>query len=142
MTVAGQTSTQALAVLRDPRILAGASDLAASTAAQIRVRDDINRTVAMINRLEVMRKQIEDLRKANAGKKPAEQALGDLEKKMMDVELQLITRTEMRSDDKWYVEAYVYDEPGVVERRRRSGAGDVQGGADYWPRTRRCRCWK
>jgi len=110
------------------------SDLALSTATQIRIRDDINASVAMINRLESMRKQVEDLLKANAGKKPAEQALRDLEQKMMSVELQLLSRTDLHSDDKWYVEAYkVYMNlvwlSGVVG----SGAGDVQGGADFRP---------
>jgi photosystem II stability/assembly factor-like uncharacterized protein len=134
MTVAGQTYTQALEVLRDPKILAGASDLAASTATQVRIRDDINRTVAMINRLEVMRKQIEDLEKASAANKAALQALRDLDKKMMDVELQLLSRTDLHSDDKWYVEAYkVYMNLVWLSGEVGSGAGDVQGGADYRP---------
>ncbi len=134
MTVAGQTHSQPLEVLADPKIAAGASDLAASTATQIRIRDDINRTVAMINRLEVMRKQIEDLLKANVANKPAAQALKDLDKKMMDVELKLITRTEMHSDDKWYVEAYaVYLNLVWLSGEIGGGAGDVAGGADHRP---------
>jgi photosystem II stability/assembly factor-like uncharacterized protein len=134
MTAAGQTFTRPLEVLRDPKMASGVSDLAPSTATQIRIRDDINASVAMINRLETMRKQIEDLLTTNAGKKPAEQALRDLDQKMMNVELQLLSRTDLHSDDKWYVEAYkVYMNlvwlSGVVG----SGAGDVQGGADFRP---------
>jgi hypothetical protein len=100
----------------------------------VRVRDDIDKTVAMANRLEVMRKQIEDLLKANAGKKPAEQALDDLGQKMMDVELRLLSRSDLESDDKWYVEAYkVYMNLIWLSGEIGSGAGDVQGGADFRP---------
>jgi photosystem II stability/assembly factor-like uncharacterized protein len=134
MTAAGETFTRPLEVMKDPKMATGASDLALSTATQIRIRDDINASVAMINRLESMRKQIEDLLKTNTGKKPAEQALRDLDQKLMNVELQLLSRTDLHSDDKWYVEAYrVYMNlvwlSGVVG----SGAGDVQGGADFRP---------
>ena len=121
-------------VIKDPDIAASADDLAASVKAQIRIRDGLNSSAAMINRLEIMRKQIEDLLKANAGKKPVEQALRDLDRKMMDVELKLITRTEMHSDDKWYVEAYkVYMNLVWLNGVMGTGAGDVAGGADFRP---------
>jgi len=72
--------------------------------------------------------------KANAGKKPIEQALRDLDKKMMDVELMLVTRTEMHSDDKWYVEAYkVYMNLVWLNGVIGTGAGDVAGGAEFRP---------
>jgi photosystem II stability/assembly factor-like uncharacterized protein len=134
LTVGGQTFARPFEVAADPKIPTTVSEMAASTAAQIRIRDDINRSVTMINRLEVMRKQIEDLLKANAGKKAAEAALRDLDAKMMSVELRLLSRTEMHSDDKWYVEAYkVYMNllwlGGVIG----GGASDVAGGADYRP---------
>ncbi len=134
LSAGGQTMTRAFEVIGDPKLPGSASDIAASTATQIRIRNDINRSVTMINRLEVMRRQIEDLLKANAGRKPIEQALRDLDAKMMTVELQLLTRTEMHSDDKWYVEAYkVYLNlvwlGGVVG----GGASDVAGGPEYRP---------
>src|SRR5207244_1674844 len=52
----------------------------------------------------------------------------------MAVELRLLSRSDLHSDDKWYVESYkVYQNliwlNGVVN----SGAGDVAGGADYRP---------
>jgi len=134
MSLGGAAYERPVDVLKNPKILTPASDLAASTAAQVRIRDDINETVAMINRLEVIRKQIEDQIKTNAGRKPAEQALQALEKKMMEVELQLLSRTDLHSDDKWYVETYkVYMnllwQMGVIGY----GASDVAGGADYRP---------
>jgi hypothetical protein len=101
---------------------------------QIRIRDDMNTTVDMVNDLEVLRKQIESDLKANAGKPEAERALRALDEKLLAVELRLVSRTEMHSDDKWYVESYkVYQNliwlNGVVN----SGAGDVAGGADERP---------
>ena len=44
---------------------------------QVRVRDDMDAAAGMANRLEVMRKQIEDKLKANAGRDEAEKALRD-----------------------------------------------------------------
>jgi photosystem II stability/assembly factor-like uncharacterized protein len=133
-TVGGQVISRLFDVVADPKLPAPIADLRASTDAQIRVRDDINRTVATINRLEVMRRQIEDLLKTNAGKKAAEQALRGLDEKMMAVELQLLSRTEMHSDDKWYVEAYkVYLNLVWLGGMIGGGASDVQGGADHRP---------
>jgi hypothetical protein len=88
----------------------------------------------MINRLEAVRKQIEDHLAAQAGRKAAAQALRDLDRKLMNVELMLLTRTEMHSDDKWYVEAYkVYMNLVWLNGVIGSGAGDVAGGADFSP---------
>jgi photosystem II stability/assembly factor-like uncharacterized protein len=134
MTVGDRALVQPLDVVRNPKLAASASDLAASTATQVRIRDDIDAAVAMINRLEVMRKQIEDLLKANAGKTPAEQALRALDSKMLDVELRLLSKSDLYSDDKWYVEAYkVYMNLVWLNGEVGSGAGDVQGGAAFRP---------
>jgi photosystem II stability/assembly factor-like uncharacterized protein len=129
-----QTLTRPFDVLKDPSIGASDADLMTSTAMQIRIRDDMNATADMVNALEDLRKQIEDDLKANAGKPEAERALRDLDQKLLAVELRLVSRTELHSDDKWYVESYkVYQNliwlNGVVN----SGAGDVAGGADERP---------
>jgi hypothetical protein len=101
---------------------------------QIRIRDDMSAAADMVNTLETLRKQIEDELRANAGKPEAERALRDIDQKLLAVELRLVSRTELHSDDKWYVESYkVYQNliwlNGVVN----SGAGDVAGGADERP---------
>jgi hypothetical protein len=88
----------------------------------------------MINRLEWVRKQIEDQVKAAKGRADVEKPLLDLDKKAMDVELQLVSRTEMHSDDKWYVEAYkLYLNLVWLAGEVGFGAGDVAGGAEYRP---------
>jgi photosystem II stability/assembly factor-like uncharacterized protein len=134
LRINGQTFTRAFDVVKDPSIGASDADLMASTAAQIRIRDGMTAAADMVNNLEILRKQIEDDLKANAGKPEAERALRELDQKLLAVELRLVSRTELHSDDKWYVESYkVYQNliwlNGVVN----SGAGDVAGGADERP---------
>jgi hypothetical protein len=134
MSVNGQVYTRPFDVLKDPAISSPQADLVVSTKTQLRIRDDMNATVEMINRLEVLRKQLEDQLKANAGKAKLEKILSDMDKKLMAVELRLLSRTDLHSDDKWYVEAYKVQMNliwlnGVVG----TGAGDVSGGADYRP---------
>jgi hypothetical protein len=134
ISIGGQTFTRSLEVHKDSSISASDGDLAASTAMQVRIRDDMSATADMVNNLELLRKQIEDDLKANAGKADQERALREIDQKLLAVELRLVSRTELHSDDKWYVEAYkVYQNliwlNGVVN----SGAGDVAGGADERP---------
>jgi hypothetical protein len=134
MTLDGQPMTQPFDVVKDPAISSSDADLQLSTTTQIKIRDDMNETVDVTNRLEMMRRQIEDQVKANAGKADLEKALADLNARMLTVEYQMITKSDMMSDDKYYPEQYrVYQNliwlNGVVGM----GAGDVAGGAEYKP---------
>jgi hypothetical protein len=134
MTVDGQSQTRLFTVLKDPAITTSTEDMVASTRVQVRIRDGMNRTVDMINRLEIMRKQIEDLQAAHAADEAALGALAELGQKMFDAELHFLSTTEMHSDDKWYVEAYkVYMQYVWLSGEVALGAGDVQGGAEYRP---------
>ncbi len=134
LKVGEDSPTEAFVVLKDPAIPSEDADLALSTATQIRIRDDINATVDLINRLERMRKQIEDQLKAHADRSELVRPLRELDQKMLDVELKLLSRTELHSDDKWYVEAYrVYLNLVWLAGEVGTGASDVAGGADYRP---------
>jgi hypothetical protein len=53
-----------------------------------------------------MRMRVEDLRKQHAGNRRLDAALAAIYKRMYDTELHFLSRTEMHSDDKWYVEKY------------------------------------
>ncbi len=133
MTVDGQTVMQPLQIMKDPAIASSDEDLAASTALQVRLRDDLNQAVDIINALERVGKQVEDQTRAKPSPAVAT-ALADLDKKRTNVLLQLLSRAELHSDDKWYVEAYkiylnLIWQSGVVG----TGAGDVAGGADSRP---------
>jgi photosystem II stability/assembly factor-like uncharacterized protein len=134
MTIAGQQQTKTFEIEKDPSIPSSTEDIAENSRVQQRMVGDINQTADMVNQLEVIRKQIEDQMKAQKGNAFIVKALTELDRKAIDVELQLLSRTELHSDDKWYVEAYkVYLNLiwhyGVIG----TGAGDVQGGADYRP---------
>ena len=134
LTMNGTPYTQKFQVVKDPEIPSSDADLAASTKTQIRIRDDMNATADMVNRLEMLRKQLEDFKKANAGKDDVLRAIGDLDKKMMDVELQLVSKSDLHSDDKWYVEKYkVLLNLIWLSGEVGSGAGDVAGGAEFRP---------
>jgi photosystem II stability/assembly factor-like uncharacterized protein len=128
------TASQPLSVLRDPAIPTSDAELAASAAVQQRIRDHLNTTVDIINRIEVMRKQIEDQLKTATGQDGAGAALRELDQEMLRVELRLVSRTELHSDDKWYVEPYgVYLNLIWLAGEVGTGAGDVAGGAEFRP---------
>jgi hypothetical protein len=81
-----------------------------------------------------MRRQIEDLLKLNKGKDELEKPLMDLDKKILDVELIMLSKHDMYSDDKWYVEHYhLYQNLIWLNGVIGFGAGDVAGGAEYRP---------
>ncbi|HVX41175.1 MAG TPA: hypothetical protein VHB25_16530, partial [Gemmatimonadaceae bacterium] len=134
LAVNGETLTQSLTVLKDPEIATTDADLVASTTAQVRVRNDMDAAADMLNKLEVMRKQVLDQQQANAAKADVAQALADLNTKMLNVELMLATRSDLDSDDKYYVDTFKpYMALIWLNGTINSGAGDVAGGADYPP---------
>ncbi len=134
LTVGGQSYQQPFEVLKDPAISSSQADIEASTKAQIRIRDDMNETVGMINHLEILRKQIEDQVAANQSNASVRKSLEAFGKKAMDVELKLLSRPAMQSDDKWYPDSYaVYLNLVWLSAEVGSGGGDVQGGAEYRP---------
>jgi hypothetical protein len=135
LTVDGRALTQPFEIIKDPAIASSEADLVESTKMQVRVRDDINATSEMTNHMEVSRRQIEDLLKANKGKDELEKPLMDLDRKILDVELQLVTRADMRSDDKYFPEAYkVYMNLLWFGGAIGTGASDEAGSAEYKPR--------
>ncbi len=134
LTVDGQTFTRPFDVLTDPKLTTAQPDLEASLQMQIRIRDDLNSTVKMINRLEVMRHGLEVETRKAAGNEARLKELAAMNDKLMDVELKLISRENLNSDDKYFVNAdkvymnliWLYAETGL-------GGGDVAGGANYKP---------
>jgi len=81
----------------------------------------------------VMRKSVEDQLKT-ATTPAAKQRLDDIGQKLLNAELHLLSKTDLYSDDKWYVEKYrVYMNLIWLNGEVGTGAGDVAGGADYRP---------
>jgi hypothetical protein len=134
MQIGGKRYSQPFHILRDPEITSRDADLVASTRMQRKLVADLNTTVDMVNRLEIMRRQIEALRNADSTHIASKTALNAFDKKLLDVELRLVSRSDMHSDDKSYIEpfqlyqnlAWLYGEIGF-------GAGDVQGGPEFRP---------
>ncbi|MSO50683.1 MAG: sialidase [Acidobacteria bacterium] len=135
VTLNGQSFTEPFEVLKDPAIKASNADLIESTAMQIRIRDAISSTSGVVNQLEITRKQIEDLLKQNRGKDEIEKPLMDLDTVLFGTELRLVTRQDLRSDDKYFADAYkVYMNLLWLGGAVGLGAGDEAGAADYKPR--------
>ncbi|HXT70067.1 MAG TPA: hypothetical protein VN700_09955 [Vicinamibacterales bacterium] len=135
LTIDGQTYTEPFEVVKDPAIKASVADLVESTKMQIRIRDAITETSAVVNQLEITRKQIEDLLKQNKGKDEIEKPLMDLDVMLFGTELKLVTRQDLRSDDKYFADSYkVYMNLLWLGGAVGLGAGDEAGGADYRPR--------
>ncbi|MEP6766615.1 MAG: hypothetical protein ABJB66_20030, partial [Gemmatimonadaceae bacterium] len=133
--VAGNdSSVQAFVVMKDPKIETSTAELAASTMAQVRTVSAINTSVDVINRLEILRKQIEDLRGSDTTSAEHKAALATMDQKAMDVELLLLSREELHSDDKWFTERHkTYMALLWLSAELGTGAGDVAGGAEFRP---------
>lgn len=134
MTYNGRQQTQPFEAIRDVVLPSSDSDIAASTALQNDIVVTLNEVTDKINRIEVMRAQVEDLRKAHAADKALDSALAGIYDKMYNAELHFLSRTEMHSDDKWYVEKYKLYLNLVWLLAEVGGSGsDVAGGAGYRP---------
>jgi hypothetical protein len=137
LTVDGQSSSQPLEILRDPRVPTSVADLDLSVKLQLRLRDDISAAADMINSIEIMRKQLEDVQKAYKDDPTRVELLKQvaaMDKKLFDVESKLLEPAQMTSDDKYFQQAYrVYMNLIWLNGEVGPGAGDVSGGADFPP---------
>jgi len=81
-----------------------------------------------------MRMQVEDLRKQHGSDAALDRALAAVGQRMYDTELHYLSRTEMHSDDKWYVEKYkLYINLVWLLAEIGGSGGDVAGGVGYRP---------
>jgi len=150
LTVEGQSFTQPLTLLKDPRTISSDADLNETLKTEMRIRDDISGAADMINQIEWTRKQLADVEsmlKSRSGESAPKQSdadkkanaelmksAQDMDKKLQDVEFQLVSRAEVNSDDKYYVEPYrVYLNLIWLNAEVGTGGGDVAGGADFKP---------
>jgi hypothetical protein len=137
LVVDGESYAQPLEIIRDPESAADDEQLADSVNLQLRLRDDINTTSDMVNRIEWLRKQLQDLEKmakSPQGKADLLARVQEVDQKLQGVEYKLITRSLALSDDKYFVEAYnVYFSLIWLNAEIGTGGGDVAGGADYGP---------
>jgi photosystem II stability/assembly factor-like uncharacterized protein len=134
MSYNGREYSQPLDVWRGVTLTATDEDLAASSRMQRDVAAALDDVVDKINRIEIMRMQVEDLRGANRSNKALDAALAAIYQRMYDTELHYLSRTEMHSDDKWYVEKYkLYMNLVWLMAEIGGSGGDVMGGAGNRP---------
>ncbi len=148
LTVNGQSYTQPVTVVKDPRAPGSDADLETSFKTQLRIRNDINSTSGMVNQIEWTRKQLgvvqqmlksEQEQNKAKGKEDSKTAdllksVDDMSKRLESVEYKLVSPSDLNSDDKYYVEPYkVYMNLIWLNGEVGTGAGDVAGGADWKP---------
>jgi photosystem II stability/assembly factor-like uncharacterized protein len=134
MTYNGHQYSQPFEIWRDVSLTSTDEDLIASTALQRNIVKTMNEVVDKINRIEIMRMQVEDLRKQHASNKKLDDALAGIYEKMFEAELHFLSKTEMHSDDKWYVEKYkLYMNLVWLLAEIGGSGGDVAGGVGYRP---------
>jgi len=134
VTADGRSATQSFAVLRDPDIVTSQADIVASTQAQTKIRDDMDSAAVIINKIEKMRRQIEDRLRGDTAKAELKAALQGVDRKLLDIELVLLSKSDLYSDDKSYIEPFhVYLNLIWLSGEVGSGAGDVAGGAEFRP---------
>ena len=126
----GQTATQSLTVLRDPKDLGSQADIKANTDFLLALVDDLDGAATVINRLEQVRKQIGDLR-AKHGNEPAYRArIGDAD--ALDARLRAVESLYFplaltgRTEDAFRV-------PTVIYGSLTNLAWLTEGGADLPP---------
>ena len=88
----------------------------------------------IINKIETMRRQIEDRMRGDTARAELKAALKEADKKLLDIELVLLSKSDFYSDDKYYVEPFhVYLNLIWLSGEIGTGAGDVAGGAEFRP---------
>jgi photosystem II stability/assembly factor-like uncharacterized protein len=134
LTFNGRQYSQPFEVWRDVTLPSTDADLVASTELQRNIVTAMNEVVDKIDRIEIMRAQVEDLRKQHGGNRQLDEALAGIYKRMYDTELHFLSRTEMHSDDKWYVEKYkLYMNLVWLLAEVGGSGGDVMGGVGFRP---------
>ncbi len=128
MTVDGREFTEKLEVRKDPRSEGTTADIEAQVALLLNIRADLNAASDMISRLEMMKKQLVDLREAIAGKDASVTAAArDLLARMQAVEDGLLQPTIAEGDTKSFRDPQkIYEKLSVL-------SGDVADGADFSP---------
>jgi hypothetical protein len=92
LSVDGKEFSQPLTVLKDPNVAGNDGDIQKQTAMLFDLRKDLESVADMINQIELIRGQIESLRSLLRGNAEVLRAADDLDKKLIDIEDNLIQR--------------------------------------------------
>ena len=95
LSVDGQELSQPLTIKKDPNSGGSEADIQTQAAMLADLRKDLESAAEMVNQIEMVRGQLESLRlllPAGADSAPVKAAADDLDKKLMDIEDNLIQR--------------------------------------------------
>ena len=92
LTLDGQEFSQPLTVLKDPNVAGNDGDIQKQTAMLFDLRKDLESAADMVNQIESIRGQLENLKSLLRGNAEALSAADGLDKKLIDIEDNLIQR--------------------------------------------------
>jgi hypothetical protein len=137
LRVDGRETSRPLVVRKDPNSAGTEDQIRAQEALALEIRDATNEVVSLINRIEWIRKQIEDFGKmAAALRVPADlvKASEQVDAGARAIEDRLLHPTIHEGDAKSFRGPMgLYLELLWLQAEVGSGAGDVAGGADFAP---------
>ncbi len=139
LTVDGQSYSQPLEVVADPRTPGTPAQTEATVKMLLHIRDAITNVSEMTNQIEWLRKQLQTVEAMlKSEKKPAQektlQAVEGMDKKMQAVEDQLFSPALANSDEKSYLDKYkLYLSLVWLNGEVGTGGGDVDGNPGYAP---------
>jgi len=137
MKIGDKTTTRTLNVLKDPNTQGSLADVQAETDMWMNVYHDINHVVDMINRIEVIRKQIENLPDYIHGRADSDEIIKHanvLDRKAHSVENKLFQKYLAAGDTKTYPDQLkLYLKLVWFAGEVGTGAGDVAGDPGYPP---------
>ncbi len=137
LTVDGRSFTEGFAVIKDPRSAGTEAELEQGVALWRKIDADIDAVVEMVNRIERLRKQIEDMPDYLKGRPDAEQILKDakeLDTKSAAVEDELLQKSLAAGDSKTYPDDMkLYMKLLWLAGEVGDGAGDIAGNPDFAP---------
>ncbi len=137
LTVDGKDYTQKMPVLRDPNTLASDDDIVQSSVLAYKIYRDADESVALINRIEVVRRQLDDTKKlltANKAEKPLLDATAKLDQQFLEQENKLMHPTIAEGDIKSFRGPIgLYLKFIWLGAEVGTGTGEIAGNADFAP---------
>lgn len=137
LVVDGREQSQRLEIVKDPNTTGTAADIQAQHDLLYEIYKDINVVVSMINDIEIMRRQVEDLRRyvgADRERAKALAAAAEVDAQLLAVRDILMQRTLEDNDEKSFRGPIrLYLQLMWLSAEIGTGAGDIAGGVDFAP---------
>ena len=137
LTVGSEQFTQKLKVLKDPNTGASDKDVAESSSLAVKVYNDANTSVRLINQIEWTRRQIEEMKKmlsSDASKRNLIDSANALDTKFRAVEGTLLDETIAEGDQKSFRGPLgLYLKFVWLGAEVGTGGADVSGNSDFPP---------